>query len=555
MNFYQTNINCIISTLYQNGLRHAIICPGSRNAPLIMAFSRFKKIKCTSIVDERSAAFVALGMAKQLQEPVAIICTSGSAVVNLYPAITEAYYMQIPLLVITADRPSELMDRWDGQMIRQFDVFKSHTKGSFQTPENISINCFEDIHLITSKFYKSANTANKGPAHLNVPLKEPLYTAVLEEFEYPVYIQTEKTAIFESSFGLPKFNFETNTKVLILCGANEGKIEHSNLEVISNNKYAMVIADVISNYHSVQNIENWEGVLLNLNEAQRKEFVPDLLITTGKMVLNKTLKTLLRNNKPRHHWHISDNGFFADMFFNNPQIIVANKDSFFSKLSQILPQEESHYYSKLRNLALVQLNKSHEVLNQNFNEFLAVKKVLETLPENIILHLANSMTLRYVAYLCNVLKNTWQINCNRGVSGIDGCTSTALGAALVNTQLHVLITGDIAFFYDINALWQQNLPTNFKIVILNNFGGNIFKIIEGPSQMSELNPFLETPHSQNAELLAQHFKVGYFKVSTLETLDKTINQWLSLNDTAILEIQTDSTINTKIFNQYKNITL
>lgn len=520
-----------------------------------MAFARFKKITCTSIVDERSAAFIALGMAKQLQQPVAIICTSGSAVLNLYPAIAEAYYMQIPLLVISADRPAEMIDRWDGQTIHQFEVFKPHVLGSFQTPENIENNYFEPIFNLTHTIYNTANGKLKGPIHLNVSLKEPLYSAVEDSFEYPIFpigfAEKQAPETIQNSFHDSKWDNLTNQKVLILCGANATESEIAALFHISQSKFAIVIADVISNKHQYQNINNWEGLLLNCDKDQQLAFIPDILITTGKMVLNKTIKQLLRKQTPKTHLHIAENSYCADAFFSNPQIIITSTTSFFNDLNRILPQHVSEYFNTYSLLAEKQLSIGNAVIEQNYNEFNAVKQVLENLGNNITLHLANSLSVRYAAFLSYCFKPNWIIQSNRGVSGIDGCTSTAIGAALVDTKQLVLITGDIAFFYDINAFWQQQLPNNFKIILLNNFGGNIFKVIDGPSKMPELNPYLETPHTKNAALMAQHFNVNYYVANSIETLTTTLPQWLADSHCAILEIQTDSTNNTHIFNQYK----
>ncbi len=565
-------------------MRHVVICPGSRNAPLVMAFVRFKKIECISIVDERSAAFIALGMAKQLQQPVAIICTSGTAVLNLYPAIAEAFYMQVPLLVITADRPAEMIDRWDGQTIHQFEVFKPHILGSFQTPEDIENNKIEEIFSITRQFFETAlglpsvalqtkqagEAGKQGPSHLNVPLKEPLYAAVADMFEY-----SEPTFGWspfkpnEADVILKFFSSEKNIqnlsivwsgdqpigKVLILHGAQTTENEIEALKHISQNKYAIVIADVISNKHQYQNIGNWEGLLLNLNEKQKPAFIPDILITTGKMVLNITIKQLLRKYTPTTHLHITENGYCADAFNSKPQIIQTSSTPFFHELNKILPTQVSEYYNTFSILAQKKLTISNNIIQQNYNEFNAVKLVLENLGDNLNLHLANSLSVRYAAYLANCFKPTWQIHSNRGVSGIDGCTSTAIGAALVDTQQHILITGDIAFFYDINAFWQQKLPNNFKVILLNNFGGNIFKVIDGPAKMPELNPYLETPHTKNAALMAHHFNVNYYVANCSETLANTLPQWLADSQCAILEIQTDSNNNTHIFNQYKNTQL
>ena len=554
MNIYQTNINTIVATLYAKGLRRAVICPGSRNAPLVMAFARFGKIKCTSVADERSAAFIALGMAKQLQEPVAVVCTSGSAALNLYPAISEAYYMQIPLIAITADRPIEMLDRWDGQTIHQKDVFEPHVLASLQTPEEIDEDQIEIISKLTINLYDVCNGLLKGPVHLNVHLMEPLYSAANQTFKYPnisiINSQLEADEDWEIAIDKAQF-FKDYPKVMVLHGTNDCDVSSIELKALSENPFVVSISDVVSNKHQFQSIQNWEGVLLNVSKEIQHELVPDLLITTGKMVLNKTIKTLFRKHPPKRHWHIAENGYCADTFFTEPEVLSLSPSQFFKQFNAFLPDEQSAYQQLYTNLSRQQIQIGNTVIDQNYNEFLVVKLILDALPENVVLHIANSMSIRYVAYLGSHLKNTWEVYSNRGVSGIDGCTSTAVGAAMSDSRTHVLITGDIAFFYDINALWQTQMPSNFKLVLLNNFGGGIFKNIDGPAGIPELNPFIATPHSMDAKLLAEHFKLSYFKVVNLMELSPALAAWIASDEAAILEIQTDSNINSDIFNQYK----
>lgn len=554
MNTYQTNINSIISTLYAKGLRKAVICPGSRNAPLIMAFVRFKKIECISIADERSAAFVALGMAKQLKEPVAVVCTSGSAALNFYPAIAEAFYMQIPLIAITADRPADMLDRWDGQTIHQKNVFVPHVLASFETPATIDVDQIDSISKITENLYNASSGVLKGPVHLNVPLMEPLYSAAEQTFTYPNIsissLPIDSGDDWEIAIDCANF-FKDYPKVLVLHGASGIENHNNELKALSENKFVVSLSDVISNKHSYQTIKNWEGVLLNVSPAVLNELVPDLLITTGKMVLNKTIKTLFRKHPPKRHWHIDESSYCADTFFTSPEVLSLSPINFFKQFNAFLPKEESDYQKTFINLSAVQIQLTENTIHHNYNEFLSVQKVLDTLPQSTVLHLSNSMSIRYVAYLGKHLNDTWEIHSNRGVSGIDGCTSTAVGAAMCDSKTHVLITGDIAFFYDINALWQSKLPENFKIVVLNNFGGGIFKNIDGPAELPELNPFIATPHQMDAKLLAEHFKLSYYKVVSLLDFKPAIEAWLASEAASILEIQTDSNINSEIFKKFK----
>lgn len=557
---YQANINALVSALHAKGLEHAVISPGSRNAPLIMAFARYGKITCTSVPDERTAGFVALGMAKQLQKPVAAVCTSGTAVVNLYPAVAEAFYMQVPLLVISADRPEEMIDRWDGQTIRQFEIFGPHILGSFQTPENLDkaqINLFAKIAF---DFYDESWIGIKGPVHLNVPLKEPLYQAAGDEFEYPeVHMPAaKKTEEVEWEMGIDsEIFFREHPRVMILLGAGDPVENNQYLEEISRAGFAVVIGDVISNAHAFQNIPNWESVLLNADNEQRKRLLPDLLITSGKMVLNKALKQLLRAYPPGQHWHIDENGYNADTFFTNPTVLSLKKEIFFEQLRHFLPAHHSGYCEYFKSLSKIQGDNARSGMEDAalFGELTAIRYMLQGLPDKAVLHLANSMTVRNVAYMSEHLKPGWKLYSNRGVSGIDGCTSTAVGMAMLNNDINILVTGDIAFYYDINALWQRQFPHNLKIILMNNFGGGIFRNIDGPSDLPELDPFLETPHRLGAGHMAAHFNLPYFSATNAGELAQGFPAFMAHEGAAILEVQTDSEINSRVFNQYKSIVL
>lgn len=552
LNQFQLNINAIVSGLYHQGLRHVVICPGSRNAPLIMAFARFEKIKCYSIPDERSAGFIALGMAKALKEPVAVLCTSGSALVNIYPAVLEAFYMQVPLIVISADRPLKFIDRWDGQTIHQLNVFGEHVLGSFQTNDDLDSSHIQSTFTLVNDLYQLANGLLKGPVHLNAPLREPLYEAKNEIFIYPeapVKKTVEKEdSEWEIGFDGERF-FNEYPKVLILLGADDNFDEAPNLLAISKLPYAVVCCDVISNVHAMNSFQNWDLIFSKANIEELHLLSPDLLITSGKMVLNKSLKKLLRTHPPKQHWHIEISGYTADPFFSNPQVLTIERKTFFEQFLKFLPQHTSAYYQLFTDLnAKISL----KPIEQDFNEIWAIQIVLKQLPEEAVIHLANSMTIRNFAMLMSSFKSKWKFFSNRGVSGIDGCTSTALGYAIQNQDLNILFTGDIAFFYDINALWNHYVPNNFKIVLMNNQGGGIFDMIDGSSGLKELNPFIKTPHQMDAQHLATHFKILYDCVENEVQLNEKLNHFLTSKHCHLLEIKTNDQINQTIFKQLKS---
>lgn len=556
----QNNINALISALSQKGLKNVVISPGSRNAPLVMAFQRHSSIKCYSVVDERSAGFVALGMAKKLQEPVALLCTSGSAVLNYYPAISEAYYMQVPLIVISADRPADLLDRWDGQAIHQFEVFKPHIRSSFNTPDNTDFAQFQTFFDLGAKAYSTSISTIQGPVHINVPLKEPLYANAEDVFEYPVF-ELPSSVIPSQNTDLPVMddNFFVNfSKILVLNGAANPCLDcNLILNKIKDRKAVVILSDIISGKHSESSFQNWESIVLNSNDEQKSELLPDLLITTGKMILSKSFKNLLKKSKIKAHWHIAENGYCADTFYSNPSIFKISDQDFFERFEEHLAEQlNQDYYNFWNKLSEVHKIKSEGLNVNDYNEFNLLVKFLKALPsEKLNLNISNSMSIRLAAYNMDCLDAQWNIYSNRGVSGIDGCTSTAMGMALLDSSPNFLITGDLAFLYDVNAFFINEKPQNFKVLIMNNQGGGIFKNIEGPSKMKESDPYLYTPHLFNAKHIASHYNINYISADKQEQFDKGLKEFIQSQDLCFFEVFSNSNHNTEFFNQYKQIQL
>ncbi len=556
----QNNINSLVSAFAQKGLKNVVISPGSRNAPLVMSFQRHPSIKCFSVIDERSAGFIALGMAKKLQEPVALLCTSGSAVLNYYPAISEAFYMQVPLLVISADRPPDLLDRWDGQAIHQFEVFKPHILASFNTPANTEIAQFQSYFDIGSKAYFDSVNPIAGPVHINVPLKEPLYRNAEDVFEYPIFESSSNVAPKQNT-DLPLMDekfFSDFSKILILNGAANPCNDSVNaLNKINYRNDVVILSDVISGKHAQNSFQNWEAIVLNSNEEQEAELLPDLLITTGKMILSKSLKNLLKKSKIKAHWHIAENGYCADTFYSNPSVFKLSDQDFFERFEQHLPQQLNNaYFNVWQHLSEAHKLKVNTLDTESYNEFNLLVKFLKALPsEKLNLNISNSMSIRLAAYNMHCLDPQWNMFSNRGVSGIDGCTSTAIGMALIDNAPNYLITGDLAFFYDVNAFLIHEKPQNFKVLIMNNNGGGIFKNIDGPSKMKESDPFLYTPHNYSAKHIASHYSMKYIRAENQEQFDSGLNEFIRCNDLCFFEVFTDSDTNTEFFKQYKQIQL
>ncbi len=543
-----------------HGVRQAVICPGSRSGLITIAFARHPEISTFVFPDERAAGFIALGLAQSSMRTVAIICTSGTAAANLFPAVIEAYFQEIPLLIITADRPPELIGQQDGQTIRQYNLFTNHIRGFFQFPA--SFNTVQEIthatRLVTEAIL-SAGGSIKGPVQLNVPVREPFYPSQGEELNFSHDLKIIKVVLppvqFEHGyFDTLKDEILSYNNVMILIGQQRpDSALLIALEHIQEITQSVVVGELFSNIHTYSGfITNHEIVLAD--QESSSDLRPELLISFGGSVISKNLKNFLRKNPPILHWHIGENPEVVDTHQTLTQKILISPSAFFQSFARSIVLENKPK-SDYRQRWLLKSRKARELVDDYLaecqpGEFAAVSRILRQLPDGGSLHLANSMPVRYAGYVG--LKQNIAVWANRGASGIDGCTSTAVGHALNTSNLHILITGDMAFFYDRNSLWHQHIPPNLRIIILNNHGGGIFRLIDGPGKLPELKTYFETNQSLKAENTARDFGMKYYFADDLDRLDDVLTPFLSPDgDAAILEIETNPTVNEAIFTQFK----
>ena len=541
------SIQLLAYLLKEYGIFNIVISPGSRNAPLSIHFSETDEFNCYSIVDERSAAFVGLGMAKSEKKPVAITCTSGSASANYYPAITEAFYQNVPLLILTADRPTDFVDIFDGQTIRQNAIFAQHSYGDFQLLEDGKENADEENFNLIKKAIELC-FEKQGPVHINIPLEEPLYQLVSE---LPTFPPIEKT-IQKKQYELPSnlaAEWNISKRILILVGTRDYSKElEMQLGQLVKNHSIVVLTEATSNIKHPKFFSHIDRYIFNFSEEDFKTYAPDLLVTIGQNVVSKKVKQFLRKAKPKNHWHIHEI-WQPDTFFSLTEKIETQPEIFFKKLLNFIKLEPQPYFN-LWDVLRDKRDLKHKdyCLKTPFSDFKFFEILSEKLPENINLHFSNSSAIRY-AQLFDFQKN--KIFCNRGTSGIDGSTSTAMGFAMKSAQQTVLVTGDLGFFYDINGLWNNYIPPYTRIIIFNNGGGDIFKIIPGPGSTNALEEFILTKHHKNAEYIAKHFGFSYTKVSDEDTLSRVLDNFFKQDVKAkILEVDTSAIENSEILKGY-----
>jgi len=536
----------VIASCVAHQIEHVVISPGSRNAPLTIGFVNHPAIETYSIVDERSAAFFALGLAQQFKKPVAIICTSGSALLNYYPAVAEAFYSDIPLVVISADRPKHLIDIGDGQTVRQENVFENHILKSANLEGGVN-----NLQLLSTVF--KAAILEKGPVHINVPFDEPLYEVV----DSIVEIEQVDTSFGETPLAVEELQkyadiWSASEKKMVLIGVNyPSELLQIQLNKIMEDPSVIVLTETTSNVHHTRLISNIDQTIFSMTDEVSERFSPDILMTLGGMIVSKKIKQFLRKFQPKHHWHVDSKKEF-DTYFCLEKHFKITPELFFSQFFFLTPKKfPSHlnYQQNWVDLKLQRKNKHTEYLEVcKYSDLKVFESVLESIPNYSQLQLANSSIIRY-SQLFDV-NNSLRVFCNRGTSGIDGSTSTAIGASVVSDNQTVFVTGDISFFYDSNALWNQYLRKDFRIILINNNGGGIFKFIPGPQKTNALNYF-ETPHGLTAEHLCKMFNFEYQQVSDLESVKKSLKDFYSeSNQPKLLEICTPSAKNDVILKQY-----
>ncbi|MFM1807895.1 MAG: hypothetical protein RLZZ242_620 [Bacteroidota bacterium] len=565
----------LVQLLKRFGIHQVVISPGSRNAPLIATIAADASFKTFSIVDERSAAFFALGRAQASQVPVALLCTSGSALLNYYPAIAEAFYSQIPLLVLSADRPSYKIDIGDGQTIRQQNIFASLLGPSFNLLQDVSHNTSEikrfapellehdqeTVQRLNTEIIATAINHLFGqriPVHVNIPFEEPLYESVLSHSfvvsELPPLSQTQANPplSLNSLEPLREVFQGTLKKVLLLIGVwNPTTDELKALETVIGHLGALVFTESTSNVPEILAIDAIDALLAPLERHTKSEELfeklqPDIVFTLGGLVVSKKIKALLRKKEGLVHIHLGQQralDTFGALKYNFGLDALAQYSETLTGQSDFSYRD--YWYKYYQSLTPKREAFAHRAPYSDFKVF---EQLASAIPESYVVHFANSSAIRYAQFFKSKAKKQW---CNRGTSGIEGSTSTAVGYASYNGEHTLLVTGDLSLFYDSNALWNAYIPRTFRVIVVNNFGGGIFRILPKAKQTKGFEEFLETRHQRKAELMAHEFGLEYAAAHTRLELASALKDFFEPNDRPkLLEIFTPSSQNEKVLFDY-----
>ncbi|MBO4965734.1 MAG: 2-succinyl-5-enolpyruvyl-6-hydroxy-3-cyclohexene-1-carboxylic-acid synthase [Muribaculaceae bacterium] len=550
-------ISCrILASLLANNVSDVIVSPGSRNAPLITALEAEKSLRKTVVIDERSAAFIALGMAQETG-PVALVCTSGTAPLNYAPALAEAYYRGIPLIAISADRPAEWIDQDDSQTIHQNGALNNVVKKSYDIPD--SSHPDKDYHWMVNRTVNDAIMTCKmrkpGPVHINVQLKAPLNgTTVYEQLhERQIELVECNRDICDDQLNRMAA-FARESRILVVAGfMTPNRALTEAVSRLNNLPNVTVMAETVSNLILPPECYSIDRVLSTLKNEEKDTLGPDIVITIGGALISRQVKEYLRDFTPKQHWSVGMQHTTVDPIRSLTHRIETQPELFIEKLRKRMEEEKvvkSDYADNWKTLRQnADLSAERFLNNTPWSDLKAFETIFRVLPQSINLHLSNGTAIRYNQLLA---KRTYiSTNCNRGVSGIDGSTSTAIGASMAGENMNVLVTGDMSFCYDISAL-NTPVPSNLRIIVTNNQGGGIFRFIGSTRALECRDRYLCAPPKVNFEPLAEAFGLEYFRAETEIEVETGIKELLDSPSAGILEIVTPGENGGKILTEFMN---
>jgi 2-succinyl-5-enolpyruvyl-6-hydroxy-3-cyclohexene-1-carboxylate synthase len=513
------NVNILTSLLVAHGIRHAVVCPGSRNAPIVHNLNECPDIECYPVTDERSAGFYALGMTQALNQPVVVCVTSGTALLNLAPAVAEAYYQHRPLTVISADRPSQWIDQLDGQTLPQPDALGRFVRKAVTLPEPYN----EEIRWYCNRLVNEVLIEKHAPVHINVPITEPLF-----DFSVPQLPQ-ERMIDFTPADA-------TNITLSHVC------------RMFMQAKRPMLIAGQPMN-------PLMDEAVVQIGDDD--DYIPDFVLYTGGAIVSKRLKHFLR--KAKESWVVNHEGEVTDTFMNLTHVVQGNPE-IVADLIRFNLEEMPHPFVQKWEALLNRIRQQVDTFEPPYSQ-MAVVKYFELKRGTDTVHYANSMAIR----LANIYSKT-PVYCNRGVNGIEGSLSTAAGFSIVahlrtpapshsHTPLTFCVIGDLSFFYDQNALWNRNLRGNLRVLLMNNGKGGIFNMLPGLGQSPARDRFVAAEHQTTAEGICRQNNVLYCKACNQEQMQQGID-WLVTTESEhplLLEVLTNAAEDERVHKAYFSI--
>lgn len=553
------NVNILTSLLLEYGVSDAVVCPGSRNAPIVHNLSVCEAIRCRPVTDERSAAFYALGLAIATRRPTVVCVTSGSALLNVMPAVAEAAYQHVPLVVISADRPQQWIDQLDGQTIPQSDALGRFVRKAVQLPEPHNDEERWLCRRLVNEAMHLATCRQGAPVHINVPISEPLFEFDTEQLpQLSRFNNIKRAAIKDASMDMPDAFHDATRPMIVIGQLAHGTISHETIRSLSE-KY-VVMSEPLSNpsYMTIHFDEAIRYIVsdnssINDDEDDKTAYYPDYVIYVGDTLVSKPARRFLRNAKAPSCLITPDAADIHDPLMTLTDIVECDTDSINALLASLCdaPDTDERCRFHDRWQSFLDAYAAHaDAYAPEYSQMATVKYFEEQLADldiDICVHYANSSAVRLACIYAQ--HYVW---CNRGVNGIEGSLSTAAGFSLATHDMTVCVIGDLSFFYDQNALWNSNLRGNLRIILLNNRGGGIFRQLPGLSDSPAADDLVMASHENTAQGICTQNDIGYMSAKNMDEMQIGIVTLLTRESERpmLLEVFTDSNDDVKALEKY-----
>lgn len=537
----------LVALLKEHEVKNVVLCPGSRNSPIVHTLVTHSWFNCHSVTDERSAGFFAMGLALHGGKPAAVVCTSGTALLNIHPAVAEAFYQQIPLIVISADRPQGRVGQMDGQTVPQPNVFGSLVKKSVSLPEGDTQDDIRYCNRLINEALLELNHHGKGPVHINVPLAEPLFSFTTQKLpDVRVITRYQGLNVYDRDYNqlIAKLN-KYNRRLMVVGQMTFIYLFEKKISKLIYKHFAWLTEHLSNRTIPGMAIRNFDTLLYTLPEEEKEKLKPELVITYGGHTVSKRLKKFLRTHPPKEHWHVSPDGEVVDQFGSLTTIIEIDPFEFIEKVAPLLENKPCPYPQVWETLS-----KNIPVPEFAYSEMSAIGSLIKSLPVPCALHLGNSSPVRYAQLY--TLPEEAEVLSNRGTSGIDGSLSTALGYAYTSDKINFIILGDLSFFYDMNALWHAHIRPNVRILLINNHGGEIFQAIPGFQMPEETQRYVTATHSTSAEGWVRERGFQYTAIHNADELAEAMPNFTGqeAEKPMLLEVFTDKAEDIRLLKEY-----
>ena len=553
------NVNILTSLLLEYGVSDAVVCPGSRNAPIVHNLSVCEAIRCRPVTDERSAAFYALGLAIATRRPTVVCVTSGSALLNVMPAVAEAAYQHVPLVVISADRPLQWIDQLDGQTIPQSDALGRFVRKAVQLPEPHNDEERWLCRRLVNEAMHLATCRHGAPVHINVPISEPLFEFDTEQLpQLSRFNYIKRAVIKDASMDMPDAFHKAKRPMIVIGQLAHGTVSHETIRSLSE-KY-VVMSEPLSNpsYMTIHFDEAIRYIVsdnssINDDEDDKTAYYPDYVIYVGDTLVSKPARRFLRNAKAPSCLITPDAADIHDPLMTLTDIVECDTDSINALLASLCdaPDTDERCRFHDRWQSFLDAYAAHaDAYAPEYSQMATVKYFEEQLADldiDICVHYANSSAVRLACIYAQ--HYVW---CNRGVNGIEGSLSTAAGFSLATHDMTVCVIGDLSFFYDQNALWNSNLRGNLRIILLNNRGGGIFRQLPGLSDSPAADDLVMASHENTAQGICTQNDIGYLSAKNMDEMQIGIVTLLTRESERpmLLEVFTDSNDDVKALEKY-----